>query len=176
MDPYLTDAVKLNIAIADDDEDSRTVLSSLLTSLGHSVVVCATNGRELIEACRAAPPDLVITDILMPDLDGLTASRVIGEELGIPLVVLSGVTSPDLIFRAERQAVLAYLVKPLARSNLEAVIALAVGERHRAAGEYRRDADDAPSPASRQSYVASYPSRLDDERPSTLLRGSEPPR
>src|SRR5260221_8306371 len=61
----------LRIAVADDEADMRDYFQVLLPRLGHSVVAVAQNGRELVEKCRAAEPDLVITDIKMPEIDGI---------------------------------------------------------------------------------------------------------
>lgn len=53
----------LKIAVADDDRDMREYLDEILPRLGHEVVAVADTGRKLAEQCRAARPDLVITDI-----------------------------------------------------------------------------------------------------------------
>jgi len=66
----------LRIAVADDDRETRAYFQELLPRLGHQVVV-AESGRQLVEQCRLLDPDLVITDIRMPDLDGITAAAEI---------------------------------------------------------------------------------------------------
>ncbi|MEX2027765.1 MAG: response regulator, partial [Pirellulaceae bacterium] len=58
----------LRIAIADDEIDMRDYLARILPRMGHKVVSAAATGQELIEHCRQFHPDLVITDIRMPEL------------------------------------------------------------------------------------------------------------
>ena len=64
----------LRIAVADDEPDMRDYFRTILPRLGHEVVAVAETGRELVEQCRATRPDLVITDIKMPDMDGIDAA------------------------------------------------------------------------------------------------------
>ena len=67
-----------NISFQKDDEaDMRYYLQKILPLLGHEVVAVAENGRQLVEQCRASHPDLVITDIKMPELDGISRVRPI---------------------------------------------------------------------------------------------------
>ena len=61
----------LRIAVADDELDMRDFFERMLPRCGHKVVSVAENGRQLIEHCRELHPDLIITDIKMPDLDGI---------------------------------------------------------------------------------------------------------
>jgi response regulator NasT len=70
----------VRIAVADDEADVREYFGRILPLLGHEVVAAASTGRELVEACRREKPDLVITDIKMPDMDGLDAVRAIRAE------------------------------------------------------------------------------------------------
>ena len=79
----------LRIAVADDEIDIRDYFRKLLPRLGHKVVALASNGRELIEQCRAEHPDLVITDIQMPEVDGDEAARVVFQEHQIPSILMS---------------------------------------------------------------------------------------
>jgi len=116
----------LRIAIADDEADMRDYFRSILPHLGHKVVAAATNGRELVEQCRALHPDLVITDIKMPDMDGIEAAVQIYREAPVPVILVSAYHDPALIARAEADHILGYLVKPIKQPDLEPVIALAL--------------------------------------------------
>jgi response regulator NasT len=115
----------LRIVVADDEKSMREYLSELLPRLGHQVVV-AENGRQLVELCRTAPPDLVITDIRMGDLDGLEAASLINRERPIPVILVSAYHDAELRDRAVEDHILAYLVKPVKQSDLEMAIGLAM--------------------------------------------------
>lgn len=117
---------KLRIAVADDEQDMRDFLERMLPLMGHEVVCVAENGRELVEHCRRLKPDLVITDIKMPEMDGIEASTEICREQPVPVILVSAFHDAQLIERAEADHVLAYLVKPVGRADLEPAIALAV--------------------------------------------------
>jgi response regulator NasT len=91
----------LRIAVADDEPDMRDYFKKSLSRLGHQVVAVAQNGRELVEQCRAVRPDLVITDIKMPDMDGIDAATQIDRDGPIPVILVSAFHEPELIARAE---------------------------------------------------------------------------
>ena len=116
----------LQIAVADDEPDMREYLQKVLHRLGHKVVGAAQNGRELIALCKAFPPDLVITDIKMPDMDGIDAATEIYKEKPVPVILVSAFHDGDLIARAEADHILGYLVKPIKQSDLAPTIALAM--------------------------------------------------
>ena len=116
----------LRIVVADDEPDMRQYFQRMLPRLGHQVVATATNGRELVDLCRAENPDLVITDIRMPDLDGIEAALQIEEHHPVPIILVSAHHDAALIQRAEANHVLGYLVKPIKQADLEPSIDLAV--------------------------------------------------
>jgi two-component system, response regulator PdtaR len=116
----------LRIAVADDEADMRDYFQVLLPRLGHTVVAVAKNGRELVEKCRAAEPDLVITDIKMPEIDGIEAAIQIYRERPVPVILVSAHHDATLIERAETDHVMGYLVKPIRQSDLAPTIAIAV--------------------------------------------------
>jgi response regulator NasT len=116
----------LRIAVADDEPDMRQYFLKLLTRLGHQVIAVAENGRELVEKCRTAEPDLVITDIKMPDMDGIDAAVRIYQFRPVPVILVSAFHDPELIVRAEADHILGYLVKPIKQADLQPTIALAM--------------------------------------------------
>jgi two-component system, response regulator PdtaR len=131
----------LRIAVADDEPDMRDYFRKMLPRLGHQVVVVATDGRELVELCRTAKPDLVITDIKMPDMDGIDAAVQIYRDCPVPVILVSAYHDASLIARAEADHILGYLVKPIKQTDLEPVIALAV-RRFEQFEELRKEASD----------------------------------
>ena len=116
----------LRIAVADDEPDMQDYFRTILPRMGHEVVAVAGTGRELVEQCRAQRPDLVITDIKMPDMDGIDAATQIYRDGPIPVILVSAYHDPGLIRRAEADHIMAYLVKPVKQADLEPAIALAM--------------------------------------------------
>lgn len=116
----------LRILVADDERDMREYFQKLLPRLGHQVVGAAQNGKELLDLYRGLHPDLVITDIKMPDMDGIDAAIEVYKERPIPVILVSAYHDAELIARAEADHILGYLVKPIKQADLEPVIALAM--------------------------------------------------
>lgn len=116
----------LRIAVADDEPEMREFFEKVLPRFGHQVVAVAENGRQLVEHCRQLKPDLVITDIKMPGLDGIEASSQVCRERAVPVILVSAYHDPELIERAEADHVVAYLVKPIGLADLQPAISIAV--------------------------------------------------
>jgi response regulator NasT len=116
----------LRIAVADDEPDMRDYFQRILPRLGHKVVAVARDGRELVALCRSTGPDLVITDIKMPELDGINAAMQIQRAKATPIILVSAYHDPELIARAAADHVMGYLVKPIKASDLGPAIALAL--------------------------------------------------
>ncbi len=116
----------LRIAVADDEPDMRDYFQQILPLLGHQVVVVAQNGAELVARCHETRPDLVITDIKMPDMDGIDAAVQLYQDFPIPVILVSAYHDSDFIRRAEADHILAYLVKPIKQADLEPAIGIAL--------------------------------------------------
>jgi response regulator NasT len=116
----------LRIIVADDEPNMYEYLQEVLPRLGHEVVGVARTGRELLEQCRAVPPDLVITDIKMPDMDGLDAAAQICQARPVPVILVTAYHDPELIERAQASHIQAYLVKPIKQAELQPAIAIAM--------------------------------------------------
>jgi response regulator NasT len=140
--------ISLAVAIADDEPRMRDYYREILPLLGHRVTVAAATGRELVDGCRADRPGLIITDIKMPDMDGIDAAREVCRGEPIPVILVSAYHEPDLFERAKAEHILAYLVKPIKQADLEAAISIALQrfEQFQAlrkeAGELRQALDD----------------------------------
>jgi response regulator NasT len=114
----------IRIAVADSDSQMRAYYGRTLPSLGHRLIGGAETGRELIECCRRSRPDLIITDIKLPVLDGIKAISEIGRTDPIPAILVSAYHGRALIERVHGEPVLAYLIKPIKEADLEVAIRL----------------------------------------------------
>jgi class 3 adenylate cyclase/CheY-like chemotaxis protein len=103
------------VLIVDDNEDNRFTLSMRLESCGYSNVVTAENGREALGKMRAGPVDLVLLDIMMPELDGYGVLEEIRADTalrGIPVVVISALDDINSVVRCIELGATDYLTKP----------------------------------------------------------------
>jgi response regulator NasT len=117
----------LRIVIADDAPDMLLFLEKALAGLGHKVVGKATTGKQLIEQCRSLQPELVITDIRMPDMDGIEAVEQTYRDGPVPVILVSGHVDADYLTRAQAKHILGFLVKPVREADLAPAIAVAMG-------------------------------------------------
>lgn len=112
------------ILIADDDDATRDLLSSLLRKEGYEVVQ-ADNGREAVELARKELPALVMTDIHMPVMDGLEACKAIKADSltkTIPVIVLTVDGSIKEIEQAIALGAVTYITKPSSRAEILKVV------------------------------------------------------
>ncbi len=135
----MTDSVK--IIIADDDPLTRLDLSHALRGLGMTVLGEAEDGRHALALARSLRPDLLILDIMMPQMDGLEAARVARTEQLGAVMLLSGYAEEDMIAQADAAGVLAYLRKPFRADELAPAIAISLG-RHRERQALETDVED----------------------------------
>ncbi|HKZ86078.1 MAG TPA: response regulator [Anaerolineae bacterium] len=110
----------MNILVVEDDPDARKVLSLILKLDGFEVST-VSGGREAIDAIRAAAPDLILLDVMMPDVDGFEVCRRIRSEpatRGIPIVMLSGKADQESVVRGLAAGANEFLSKPIKPSSL----------------------------------------------------------
>jgi len=120
----------VRVVIADDDPLTRLDLRHSLESLGLRVLGEAEDGRQALALTRSLRPDLLILDIMMPQMDGLEAARLVRSEQLAAVVLLTGYAEEDMIAKADAAGVLAYLRKPFRPEELGPALAIALG-RHR---------------------------------------------
>ena len=117
------------VVIAEDEAIIRLDLKELLEEEGYEVVAETGRGDEAIELARAHVPDLVILDVKMPGLDGISAARQISSERLAAVLVLTAFSQRDLVEQARDAGALAYLVKPVQKTDLVPAIEVALA-RH----------------------------------------------
>ena len=104
----------MKIVIADDHALFRDSLRSLLTARGLEVAGEASNGAQAVEQARRLRPDIVLMDLEMPEMDGLTATRLISTELPeVKVVVLTASSEDEDLFEAIKSGAEGYLLKDL---------------------------------------------------------------
>jgi len=116
----------LKIACADDERDMRDFYARLLPEMGYEVCGVAATGHELVSLCDQQQPNLVITDIKMPDMDGIDAAAEICRRCALPVILVSAYHEKELLERAREDCVMGYLVKPIEEADLETAISVAM--------------------------------------------------
>jgi AmiR/NasT family two-component response regulator len=120
-----SDRASIRILVAEDEALIRLDLAEMLTEAGYDVVAQASNGEQAVDLSRALKPDLVIMDVKMPVLDGISAAEQINKERIAPVVMLTAFSQKELVERARDAGVMAYIVKPFSASDLAPAIDIA---------------------------------------------------
>jgi response regulator NasT len=116
------------VVVAEDESLIRMDIVETLRDKGFDVVGEAGDGNKAVELAFALNPDLMVMDIKMPDLDGLSAAEKISE-LKIPVVLLTAFSQQELVTRAAEVGAMAFLVKPFSPQDLLPAIEIALS-RH----------------------------------------------
>jgi two-component system, response regulator PdtaR len=114
------------VVVAEDEALIRLDLKEMLEEEGYEVVGEAGDGETAVKLAVSARPDLVILDVKMPVLDGLTAASQIAADRLAPVVILTAFSQRELVERARDAGAMAYLVKPFTKADLVPAIEMAV--------------------------------------------------
>lgn len=114
------------VLLAEDEALIRLDLAEMLTEAGYEVVGQASNGEEAVSLAESLQPDLIIMDIKMPVMDGLTAAETIGEQRICPVIMLTAFSQKELVERARDAGVMAYIVKPFTVSDVTPAVEVAL--------------------------------------------------
>jgi response regulator NasT len=128
------------IIVAEDESLIRMDIVETLRSQGFDVVGEAGDGLKAIELAKALSPDLMVMDIKMPDMDGLSAAEQISK-LKIPVVFLTAFNQQELVARASEVGAMAFLVKPFSPEDLFPAIELALS-RHQQLTQLESEVSD----------------------------------
>ncbi|SDE52137.1 ANTAR domain-containing response regulator [Auraticoccus monumenti] len=120
-------ATKPRVLVAEDEALIRLDLVELLTEEGYEVVGEAADGEQAVAMAQELVPDLVVMDVQMPKMDGITAAQVIAEERIAPVVMLTAFSQRELVERARQAGAMAYVVKPFEASDVVPAIEIALG-------------------------------------------------
>ena len=116
----------LRVVVAEDEALIRLDLVEMLTEAGYEVVGQAGDGEAAIAITEKEKPDLVVMDVKMPKLDGISAAERIANQRIAPVVILTAFSQKDLVQRARDAGAMAYLTKPFTIEDLMPAIELAV--------------------------------------------------
>ncbi|MGV1007293.1 MAG: ANTAR domain-containing response regulator [Dermatophilaceae bacterium] len=115
----------LRVVVAEDEALIRLDLAEILAEAGYEVVGQASQGEEAVRLARELSPDVVLMDVKMPVLDGITAAEQIGAEGLAPVVMLTAFSQKELVERASDAGVMGYVVKPFTPADLTPAIEVA---------------------------------------------------
>ncbi len=115
----------LRILVAEDEALIRVDLAEMLVESGYRVVGQASNGEQAVELAKELKPDVVIMDIKMPVLDGISAAEQIGAAKIAPVIMLTAFSQKELVERAREAGVMAYIVKPFTQADLGPAVDIA---------------------------------------------------
>jgi CheY-like chemotaxis protein len=156
-DSTSADARPLRILLAEDAPDNRFLIQAYFKKLPYQIEL-AENGRIAIDKFKASPPDLVLMDVQMPEVDGLTATRAIRQweaERGLPptpIIVLTASAQEDDVKRSLAAGCDAHVSKPVKKPALLAAIRKAMALRPAAPAALEppppvADPESSPEPA-----------------------------
>jgi two-component system, response regulator PdtaR len=119
-----TQGMQYRIVVAEDETLIRMDLVEMLTEAGYQVVGQGVNGQEAIELANTHKPDLMILDVKMPVLDGISAAEKIIDIC--PVLMLTAFSQRELVERARDTGVMAYVVKPFTINDLLPAIEISI--------------------------------------------------
>jgi CheY-like chemotaxis protein len=168
------------ILIVDDEPDIRLLTKLNLERDGHTIAT-ASNGAEALDAVKEAPPDLILLDVMMPQVDGWTVLEELKSHLGkpfseIPVILLTALGGPMDRVKGGIEGAVRYLTKPIDLDELRSAVTDALSTPE---GPQRRKAQEKALEMLARIERNVSPTAADEAprpRLSGLERGPEPPR
>jgi response regulator NasT len=116
---------KTRVVVAEDEVLIRLDLVEMLTEEGYDVVGQAGDGETAVSLANDLKPDLVVMDVKMPKMDGISAAEQIASGRVAPVVMLTAFSQRELVDRARQAGAMAYVVKPFSKADLVPAIEIA---------------------------------------------------
>ncbi|WP_240759094.1 ANTAR domain-containing response regulator [Phytoactinopolyspora endophytica] len=129
------------VLVAEDESLIRLDLIEMLKEEGYDVVAEAADGETAVRLTEEHRPDLVVMDVKMPVLDGISAAERIAAQRIAPVLFLTAFSQRDLVERAREAGGMAYLVKPFSKSDLVPAIEMALS-RHEEITQLEKEVAD----------------------------------
>jgi response regulator NasT len=123
-------AVKRRVLVAEDEALIRLDIVETLRDFGFDVIGEAADGEQAVAMAIDLKPDVIVMDIKMPNMDGITAAEKI-QELRIPVVLLTAFSQKELVERASEAGAMAYVVKPFTPNDILPAIEIALKSHNR---------------------------------------------
>jgi twitching motility two-component system response regulator PilH len=120
----------MRVLIVDDSPTEMHILSGMMEKLGYATIT-ATNGEEGVSIAKAAKPDLILMDVVMPGLNGFQATRQLhksDETKDIPVIIVSTKDQATDKMWGQRQGAKAYVTKPVEEAELVEAINMVTGK------------------------------------------------
>ena len=160
LQPNVT-GTRPRLLIAEDEAIIRLDLKEMLEEEGYEVVGEAADGEAAVRLARENDPDLVIMDVKMPGMDGLTAAEKIVDEQLSAVLILTAFSQRDLVQRAAEAGAMGYLVKPFQKTDLMPAIDIALA-RHAQLSAVRKESGDLAEQLETRKAVDKAKGRLMD--------------
>ena len=129
VDGGVSGAPARTVVVAEDEALIRMDIVEMLEDAGYRVVAQAENGERAVALATEHRPDLVLMDVKMPVMDGITAAEQIAQDRIAPVVLLTAFSQRELVERAREAGAMAYVVKPFTEADLTPAIEIAIS-RH----------------------------------------------
>jgi response regulator NasT len=143
----------MRIVIVEDEPITRMDLKCMLEDAGYDVVGEGCDGFDAITLCKVKHPDLVLMDINMPNLDGISAAKAISKEkLCRSIVFLTAYSDKEFVDEAKKIGAFGYLSKPLDEKSLIPSLEIAYG-RALEAEELERKAEELMQKLDDRKYI-----------------------
>ncbi len=112
--------------VVDDEPLIRRQVAETLVHYGFEEIIEAENGMQAIDLARVRKPLLIVMDVSMPVMDGITAAEKIGKNVAAPIVLLTATADPRTVERARNAGIMNYVIKPFREEQVYAAVDLAI--------------------------------------------------
>lgn len=132
----------LKVLVVEDDALVALSLRAQLNDIGHEVVGEARNGVEAVQLTTDIQPDVILMDLKMPEMDGLSASKLIMEQNPTAIVILTSYADAAFVHAADLVGVMNYLIKPVDEKELAPALRIA-HSRFKQIADLQRESESA---------------------------------
>lgn len=119
------------ILVVEDEKIVALGIKRMLKNMGYIVPSIASSGEEAIKKAEITFPDLILMDIMLKgDVDGISAAKIISDNMDVPVVYLTAYSDDKIIQRAKETGPYGYITKPFEETDLRTTIELALAKHN----------------------------------------------